>query len=369
MKKFALSFIPIMLAGFFIPGENCGNSNPHAVKSDGPYVLYKNDLILVNFIMDEHGKYDVQTESYPLSQKSTVTFNVPTDQTDKYFPVQLKAALENEPAEFPAPEIMFILSDIEGNFLAFRKLLQVGGVIDSVFNWTFGNGHLVLTGDFVDRGSQVNEVLWFIYMLEDKAKAAGGYIHFILGNHEIMNMSGDLRYVQPKYIESATLLKQPFTYLVGEQSEIGRWLRTKNVVEKIGDILFTHGGISRQVNHLAISVPVINQLARPYYGDSTYKYSDTKIDTLYSDAGPFWYRGYYKNDKAIEQGVIDSTLTFYNIKTIATGHTVIADTISVLYNGKLLNTDVHHAKGNSEALLIEGGKLYRILPTGEKFEI
>src|SRR5690242_646959 len=140
MKKIALSFIPIMLAGFFIPGENCGNPNPHATKFDGPYVLYKNDLIHVKFIMDEHGARKVQSDSFPLSQKSTVTFNVPTDQAEKNFSVQLKASLENEPAEFPAPEKMFILSDIEGNFAAFRKLLQVGGVIDTEYNWTFGNG-------------------------------------------------------------------------------------------------------------------------------------------------------------------------------------------------------------------------------------
>ncbi len=45
----------------------------------------------------------------------------------------------------------------------------------------------------------MTECLWLIYSLEEKAKAAGGYVHFILGNHEIMNMQGDFRYVQDKY--------------------------------------------------------------------------------------------------------------------------------------------------------------------------
>ena len=53
-------------------------------------------------------------------------------------------------------------------------------------------------------------------------------------------------------------------------------------------------------------------------------------------------------------------------KYIVTGHTVIADTISVLYKGKVLNTDVHHAKGHSEALLLEDGKFYRVNAIGEK---
>jgi hypothetical protein len=50
---------------------------------------------------------------------------------------------------------MLILSDIEGNFGAFRKLLQANHVIDDNFNWTFEKNHLVLIGDFVDRGTMV----------------------------------------------------------------------------------------------------------------------------------------------------------------------------------------------------------------------
>ena len=65
---------------------------------------------------------------------------------------------------------MFVVSDIEGEFKAFRQLLQGNNIIDENFNWTFGNGHLVLTGDFVDRGTLVTEVLWLIYSLEEKAK-------------------------------------------------------------------------------------------------------------------------------------------------------------------------------------------------------
>jgi len=369
MKKIALSFIPLMLAGFFIPGENCGNAIPQEIKIDGPYVVYKNDQLSINYIVDDRGTRSVKTESMPISQRATAVLNVPTGEGENSFSVKLKDSLMNEAAEFPAPEKMFILSDIEGNFTAFKKLLTVGGVIDSAFNWTFGNGHLVLTGDFVDRGTQVMEVLWLIYMLEDKAKSAGGYVHYILGNHEIMNLSGDLRYLQPKYLTTAALMKQGYTSLIGDQTEIGRWLRTKNVVEKIGDILFMHGGFSRNVNHMALTLSTINALARPYYSDSTYKYPDPRVDTLYSDAGPFWYRGYYQNDKAIEKGVIDTTLSIYNVNKIATGHTIVADTVSILYNGKVLNSDVHHAKGHSEAFLIENGKVSRVLATGEKFEM
>jgi hypothetical protein len=212
-------------------------------------------------------------------------------------------------------------------------------------------------------------VLWLIYSLEEKAKAAGGYVHFILGNHEIMNMSGDLRYVQSKYKENAVLLGERYEELYGENSELGRWLRTKNIIEKVGNILYVHGGISQEVNNMDVSIEQINELSRPYYADSFYQYTDKRLNVLYGDSGPFWYRGYYQGAAKASPAQIDSTLSKFNIRHIATGHTMVADTISVRYNGKVFDTDVHHAAGKSEALLIEGGKFYRVKPSGEKFLI
>ena len=62
----------------------------------------------------------------------------------------------------------------------------------------------------------VTEVLWLIYSLEEKAKAAGGYVHYILGNHEIMNMSDELDYVQERYIQHAQLMNKPYMQLFGQ---------------------------------------------------------------------------------------------------------------------------------------------------------
>ncbi|MBM3414988.1 MAG: metallophosphoesterase [Bacteroidetes bacterium] len=365
MKTIIQAFIPLMLAGFVLPGEDCSTSRPHTTRHDGPYVLYKDNKVFVKYINDDHGVKKVQADSLPLAQKAALTLQVATDDPAKMFIVKLKSELSIEKTDYSGASKLYILSDIDGNFSAFKKLLLAGGIIDAGFNWTFGNGHLVLTGDFVDRGSQVNEVLWLIYSLEDKAKAAGGYVHYILGNHEIMNMNGDLRYVHPKYMESAGLLNEGFTSLYGENSELGRWLRTKNVMEKINDILFVHGGISAPVNRKEFSASKLNKLVRPHYADSLMEFKDPFLDTLYSDLGPFWYRGYYKTNPSSEAGTVDSTLRFYRVKKIATGHTVIADTISAVFDGKVINTDVHHVKGHSEALLVEDGKYYRVLPSGE----
>lgn len=335
---------------------------------DGPYVLYRNDSVFVNYIEDSSGIKSVRTDSIVFSSKSNVNLQVNTDIPGKTFQVKLKSKLTNEKSEYKGIKKMLVISDIEGNFEALRKLLEGNHVIDENFNWTYGKDHVVFVGDFVDRGTMVTEVLWFIYSLEEKAKAAGGYVHFILGNHEIMNMSNDLNYVHERYTQHAALMNTPYIQLFGPGAEIGRWLATKNVVERIGNILFTHGGISSYLNRLNIEIKELNEITRPYYTDTTYNYSDKRLDIMYSDFGPFWYRGYYKAPRATMQQ-IDSTLFIYGVRHISTGHTIIANEIRSLYDGKLFNTDVHHAGGHSEGMVIDGNKFWRVNAAGEKMEI
>ena len=368
MKKKTFGFLPLitwfMLSAFTVIYNSGIPANQE--QYDGPYVLYKDNRVFVNYITRDNMLNGVYTDSLPLSQKKNIQLRVNTDLPGNSFLVRLKDELQNEEAEYRRVNKQFILSDIEGNFGAFRKLLQGNGVIDQDFNWTFGNGHLVLGGDFFDRGQQVTEVLWLIYSLEDKAKAAGGYVHFILGNHEIMNLSMDLRYLHPKYIETDSLLHASHDSLYGVNSELGRWLRTKNVIEKIGDNLVMHGGISAELNQMDISVPGINKLARPFYADTTYKYPDNRLNYIFDDLGPFWYRGYYKGTIQATPMQIDSTLEKFRVRHIITGHTIVSDTISVWFGGKLFNTDTHHAEGKSEALFMEGGNYYRTDPSGKK---
>ena len=366
----------IILAGLFAYGMQPDSNNkdqlqkmPFApVTIDGPYVLYRNDSVFVNYIEDDGGTKTVKTENLPATAKNSISFQVNTDIPGKTFSVQLKQKLATEKSEYNGIKKMLVLSDIEGNFAALRTLLQGNGVIDDNFNWTFGKDHLVLVGDFVDRGTMVTEVLWFIYMLEEKAKAAGGYVHYILGNHEIMNMSNDLNYVNERYIQHAQLMNKPYMQLFGADAELGRWLATKNTVERIGKTLFMHGGISGYMNQMAIPLKDLNDMTRSFYTDTTYQYKDQRLNIIYSDFGPFWYRGYYKAPRAtIEQ--IDSTLNIYGVNQITTGHTIISTEIRSLYNGKLYDTDVHHAEGQSEALLIDDKKFMRVNNKGEKFEI
>ena len=371
LKINAIIFITLFAFTMSKKGDEKMNIKQHLPGTavfDGPYVLYRNDSVFVNYIEGDSLSALLKTDSMKLSGKDNITLRINTDLPGKTFTVKLKPKLDNEKAEYKKVGKMLILSDIEGNFEAFRKLLQANHVIDDDFNWTFEKNHLVLIGDFVDRGTMVTEVLWLIYSLEEKAKAAGGYVHYILGNHEIMNMSNDLRYVQQRYLRNAALMKKSYMQLFGPDAEIGRWLATKNVTERIGDILFMHGGISQYVNMMNIPLNELNDIVRPFYTDTTYNYSDKRLNVLYSDFSPFWYRGYYTAPKAT-MAQIDSTLNIYGVRYITTGHTIVANEIRSFYDGKLFDTDVHHAGGHSEALLYEDGKFSRVNATGQKSDI
>ena len=372
MKKLILFAIPVLLLSFLLPEQHnykSVNMENSAALNDGPYVLYSTEKVFVKYIAEADGSKKVKQDSMVLAERKNIVLNVNTDIPGKTFQVVLKDKLVNEKSEYKKVTRQLVISDIEGNFDKFRKLLLAGKVIDENFEWTYGDGHLVLAGDFFDRGIQVTEVLWLIYSLEEKAKKAGGYVHFVLGNHEIMNMSSDLRYLHPKYVENAGLLNENYMNLYGVNSELGRWLRSKNVIEKIGGVLFLHGGISRKVNNIDLPLQELNSLARPFYADTTFSYPNLETDILYSDSGPFWYRGYYMGDKTDIPQILDSTLKKFRIDLVVTGHTPVSDTISVWYKGKLINIDTPHAKGKSEALLIEGNKFYRIDAAGNKVQL
>ena len=81
----------------------------------------------------------------------------------------------------------------------------MAGVIDQDRHWSGGRTHLVQLGDVVDRGPDSRKALDFLMSLEKEAAAAGGQVHALIGNHEVMRMLSDMRYVTPgEYAAFAT---------------------------------------------------------------------------------------------------------------------------------------------------------------------
>ena len=84
---------------------------------------------------------------------------------------------------------------VEGETPPTPFLLREVEVIDDSNNWVGGDTHLVSLGDLIDRGPGSRQVVELLMKLQQQAAAAGGAVHVVLGNHEVLVMSGDTRYI------------------------------------------------------------------------------------------------------------------------------------------------------------------------------
>ena len=123
----------------------------------------------------------------------------------------------------------------------------------------------------------------------------GGQVHFILRNHDVMNLTNQTRYVRKKYFINADSLRLPYARWFDQQSELGRWLRTKNTVERINQYLFCHAGIHPTTLAYKLPISVLNQRVRAALNrnpNETREQADPVTDHLMRQNGPLWYRGY-----------------------------------------------------------------------------
>ncbi len=248
-------------------------------------------------------------------------------------------------SQWDAPKKLLAISDLEGNYLHVLRFLQNNGVLDEDGHWDWDDGHLVLVGDMVDRGASVTETLWLIRRLEREAQAAGGQVHYVLGNHEAMVMCGDLRYVHPKYLYAAEKYGISYDELHGPSSEIGRWLRSKNAVVRVGDLLFVHAGYSPELDGEQIEQNQLNEMVRSRLGKPRLESSTVRTDPVRHRMGPLWYRGYFERYGDRWGGLptteqIESVLERHHAKHIVVGHTVVEQVGPINESGTLIAIDV-----------------------------
>jgi hypothetical protein len=203
------------------------------------------------------------------------------------------------PAKTPADKAKYVVAigDVHGDFDDFVSILQRAGLIDAQHHWTGDQTTLVQVGDLLDRGPKPREVMDLVISLEKEAPKAGGRVVPLLGNHEMMNIMGDLRYVTAEnyaaYADSNSAERQKSAYqeyvkwrnshaqllaelpqpmelteaewmarhplgfveqreALGPNGSYGKWLREHSAVAKIGDEIFLHGGIHPNLAHLKL---------------------------------------------------------------------------------------------------------------------
>ncbi len=341
-------------------------------KRDGPYIYHEADDELVmqyyEHIQSEN-KTRLIEKTIIYSGNDTIINGFGWDQNsyhikENYKPISYKIESDAD---------VFAVGDVHGEYDVLFNLLRNNKIIDEDGKWIFGNGQLIFLGDLFDRGSMVTETLWFLHELSFEAEEFGGKLIVLLGNHEIMVMKGDYRYVNSKYNYFNQYTFTKYSELFGKNTVLGKWLRNQGVIQQINDNLFLHAGISPQFNVKNYSYPEINLAIQLYLNSEEDLKKGSDEDIILSSYGPLWYRGYAASKSEmpqVPQQFVDNYLSSRGLSHMVLGHNEQKN-ITTSYEGKVISIDIHFNEDGSSAqgLLISDHKLYRCYSNGIKEEI
>jgi hypothetical protein len=300
----------------------------------------------------------------------------------------LGAADPASPYRFSGVDRIVVFADVHGAYDPLVALLRETGVVDESLHWAGGRTHLVGLGDLVDRGPGSRQVLDLLMRLEGEAAAAGGAVHQLLGNHEVMDLAGDLRYVSAaeyaaftgeddvsgrEAVWKAILAKDAaasraefdaafspgyfgHAAAFAPDGRYGRWLLAKPVLIVINDTAFVHGGLPPLVARLGLeetnaamhaalrayleawrSTAAAQGLARPILFDDrpaalaavpapaeAEAIGKLQDGPVFTPEGPTWYRGQALCNPYTETENLDAVLTRLGASRVIEGHTVSA---------------------------------------------
>jgi hypothetical protein len=280
-----------------------------------------------------------------------------------------------------------VFGDLHGEADKFEDMLRTAGLVDANGNWVGGQTHFVQLGDVEDRGPDSRTIINHLMRLEPQARRAGGYVHALIGNHEAMNMLGDLRYTSAGefasyashdagrlrdnyYQQSIAYMRahpptsglpvfddafradwntrHPLGYVEqriawAPNGVYGRWVVSHDAVIVINDIVFMHGGIGPTFTEA--NIDTINGAVRgALRGQPVTGFADI----LDNQDGPLWYRGLALNAEADESASVDAVLARFHVAHIVVGHTKRTPTITTRFGGRVILTDVAVPNGATD---------------------
>ncbi len=297
-------------------------------------------------------------------------------------------------------ERVVAVGDVHGDLPQLTAVLRSAGVIDGASNWTGGKTHLVQTGDLLDRGPDSRQLIALMMKLEKQARAAGGAVHCLIGNHEAMNLYGDLRYVSAAdYAEYKTdqseklrekgyeehlrqLRANPATaettvdeayrgkwdaahppgfferqaYFAADGA-YGKWIRGHNAIIRIDDMVFLHGGIGPK--YVKTSLRKINEEISRELRDFSRLENGVSMD----QEGPLWYRGLAQEDEKALAAHVKAVLDRQGAKSIIVGHTPTKGMVLPRFEGGVILIDVGLSAvfgSHMACLVVESGKRYAV---------
>jgi len=291
-------------------------------------------------------------------------------------------------------ERVVAIGDLHGDFENYLATLRAAGLINKKGKWAGGKTHLVQTGDIPDRGPDTLKIIEHISKLQKQARRKGGRVHILIGNHEAMNVTGDLRYVHegefaafetrnsavlrdryfelyqqgmeaqdpehfanlPENFRDEWNLKHPLGWVEHRQAwdpawnpeaQYAQWVLDRKVAIRVNDSLFLHGGISGF--YCRNSLDSITQKIRDKLGH----YDPLNPGILEDEFGPLWYRGLSGNEPQAQAETVEAVLAHHGANRIVVGHSPTSGVVWPRYDSRvvIIDTGISHAYGGHVAYL------------------
>jgi hypothetical protein len=274
-------------------------------------------------------------------------------------------------------ERIVAISDLHGDYERYLDVMQTAGLIDKKGKWAGGKTHLVQTGDITDRGPDSKKIIDHLNKLARQAERKGGYVHMLIGNHEAMNVIGDLRYVSDGEYQAFTDKNSERLQELQWQNQLnwmkennpefdqidlesfylewkkqvplgwvehriawslngpyGAWVKDNQVAIKINDTVFLHGGISQKYCKLSLESMTEQAIA------AMESFDPSVMSIIDDPLGPVWYRGLaYGEEGGLYEQVLDIILERYGAKRIVVGHTPTGGVVWPRFDQKVVLND------------------------------
>jgi hypothetical protein len=254
------------------------------------------------------------------------------------------------------------IGDLHGDLKSTREVLRVAGLIDASDRWVGGDSVLVQTGDVFDRGDDEVEIFELLERLTEEARAAGGRVVLLHGNHELMNAVGDMRYVTAGGAADFASPEDPG----GMRSRVrafaprGSWAKRLSglrVAVKVGDTVFVHGGVMPAYANLGLDA--LNKDVRCWLIEG-----GAMPASVGDPDGPLWSRHFSLAPENCD--ALGESLDALDARRMVVGHTPQLEGVTSSCDERVWRVDVGIADyygGPSQALEIRG-QTVRVL-TGE----
>jgi hypothetical protein len=267
------------------------------------------------------------------------------------------------------PGRLIAIGDLHGDIAATRAALRLGGAIDASDRWIGDTLTVVQTGDQLDRGDDEREILDLFQQLQVSAAAEGGQVVALNGNHEVMNVQGDFRYVTPGAVGAFTgvmpqsplarsappaFQERAAAFLPGGAYALE--LAERDVVAVVGDSVFVHGGVLP--DHVRYGIDRINRETRSWMRGSERQ----APASIAAESAPIWVRDYSLDPvtpRACE--MLGEVLDALKVSRMVVGHTVQSQGISSACDERVYRIDVglsrYYGQNPIQVLEIDAGKL------------